>query len=184
MQNHYIYCLESVPDIEAPSESVVLPSLEALALQYGITNVYKTCDTFDCFEESISTLLYEDKNFKEYKIIYLVFEGRGNKIKIDDYFYTLEEIAEYYEGKLKGKILHFANTLQLDIEEETFQYFLNVTGAKAISGYARAVPVLSMALDNLYFSLSQEYDDVVELTEELFKKQGAISEAMGFRMYY
>ncbi|ESU25021.1 hypothetical protein FEDK69T_02090 [Flavobacterium enshiense DK69] len=153
-------------------------------MQYGITNVYKTCDCIEGFEESISTLLYEDRHFKDYAVIYLVFEGRSNELKIDNYYYSFEEIAEFFEGKLKGKIIHFANTLQLDLEEETFQYFLDVTGAKAVSGYANSVPILSTMLDNLYFSLSQEYDDVVELTEALFEKQYTLCTGMGFRVYY
>lgn len=182
--NHYIYCLESVPDIEVTGKSLILPSLETLAGRYGITNVYKTCDSIEGFEESISSLLYEDRHFRDYAFIYLVFEGRSNELKIDNYYYSFEEIAEFFEGKLKGKIVHFANTLQLDLEEETFQYFLDVTGAKAVSGYANQVPVLSPVLDNLYFALSEEYDEVVELVEALFEKQYALCQAMGFRMYY
>ncbi|KGO96872.1 DUF6642 family protein [Flavobacterium enshiense] len=180
----YIYCLESVQDAEVSGKSPIVPSLETLAMQYGITNVYKTCDCIEGFEESISTLLYEDRHFKDYAVIYLVFEGRSNELKIDNYYYSFEEIAEFFEGKLKGKIIHFANTLQLDLEEETFQYFLDVTGAKAVSGYANSVPILSTMLDNLYFSLSQEYDDVVELTEALFEKQYTLCTGMGFRVYY
>ncbi|UOK41489.1 MULTISPECIES: DUF6642 family protein [Flavobacterium] len=180
----YIYCLESVQDAEVSGKSPIVPSLEALAMQYGITNVYKACDCIEGFEESISTLLYEDRHFKDYALIYLVFEGRSNELKIDNYYYSFEEIAEFFEGKLKGKIIHFANTLQLDLEEETFQYFLDVTGAKAVSGYVNSVPILSTMLDNLYFSLSQEYDDVVELTEALFEKQYTLCAGMGFRVYY
>lgn len=182
--NKYLYCLESVKDVEAPTRSAILASMETLAMQYGITNVYKACDSIEGFEESISTLLYEDRHFKDYAIIYLVFEGRRNELKIDNYYYSFEEIAEFFEGKLKGKIIHFANTLHLDLEEETFQYFLDVTGAKAVSGYANPVPVLSTVLDNLYFSLSQEHDDVVELTKALFEKQYAVCAGLGFRMYY
>lgn len=66
-----------------------------------------------------------------------------------------------FESKLKGKIVHFANTFHLDLEEEIFQYFLDVTDAKAISGYRNHVPILSTVLDNLYFTLSEEYDEVV-----------------------
>ena len=181
---HYIYCLESVKDIETPSNGLVLSALQQLALHYGVTNVYKTCDSIEGFEESIGTLVYEDKDFKDYAFIYLIFEGRENELKIDNYYYSLEEIAEFFEGKLKGKIIHFANTFQLDLEEETFQYFLDVTGARAISGYANRVPILSTELDNLYFSLSEEIDDVVELTEALFEKQYLLSNSLGFRMYY
>lgn len=184
LKNHYLYCLESVPDVEAPRNSPILKGLETLAMQYGITNVYKTCDSIEGFEEGISTLLYEDRHFKEYAVIYLVFEGRSNELKIDNYYYSFEEIAEFFEGKLNGKIVHFANTLQLDLDEETFQYFLDITGAKAVSGYANTAPVLSTVLDNLYFSLCQEYDDVVEITETLFEKQYALCNRLGFRMYY
>ena len=183
-QNHYIYCLESVQDITVESKSPIVPSLQDLARQYGITNVHKTCDSIEGFEESISTLVYEDKNFKDYAFIYLVFEGRKNELKIDNYYYSLEEIAEFFEGKLKGKVIHFANTFQLDLEEETFQYFLDVTGAKAISGYANQVPILSTVLDNLYFYLSEENVDLVELVEVLFEKQYFLCNSLGFRMYY
>ncbi|WP_136667878.1 DUF6642 family protein [Flavobacterium sp. H122] len=183
-ENHYIYCLESVPDITAVHKNPIVPALETLALQYGITNVYTTCDSIESFEESISTLLYEDRHFKDYSIIYLVFEGRSNELKIDNYYYSFEEIAEFFEGKLKGKIVHFANTLQLDLEEETFQYFLDVTGAKAISGYANQIPILSTVLDNFYFSLSEETDDVVELTQSLFEKKYTLCKSMGFTVYH
>src|SRR6476620_11524709 len=104
--NHYIYCLESVYDEATSSNSSILSSLETLAKQYGITNVYKTCDNIEEFEQSISTLVYEDRHFKDYDIIYLVFEGRSNELKIDNYYYSFEEIAEFFEGKLKGKIVH------------------------------------------------------------------------------
>lgn len=184
LANHYIYCLEAVSDISEPSRSVVLPALETLALHYGITNVYTTCDSIESFEECISTLLYEDRNFRDYTIIYLVFEGRDNQLKIDNYYYSLEEIAEFFEGKLSGKMLHFANSMQLDLEEETFQYFLDVTGATAISGYGNAVPVVSTSLDNLFFALQEECDDVVTLVEELHEKAYALCRALGFRLYY
>ncbi|MFK7050779.1 DUF6642 family protein [Flavobacterium columnare] len=183
-QKNQIYCLESVKDVTEEKASIILTSLENLAFQYRITNVYKTFDSIESFEESISTLLYEDRHFKDYTVIYLVMQGRANELKIDSYYYTFEEIAEFFEGKLKGKIIHFANTFPLDLEEETFQYFLDITGAKALSGYINRVPILSTMLDNLYFSLIEEIDDVVDLTETLFEKQYALCQSLGFRMYY
>ncbi len=181
---HHIYCLEHVPDVEAPHQSLILPALESLALHYGVTNVYAICDSIEGFEAGISTLLYEDRHFKDYTIIYLVFEGNGSELKIDSYYYSLEEIAEFFEGKLTGKIVHFANTMLLNLEPTTFQYFIDVTGAKAISGYGNKVPVVSAVLDNLYFALSEEYDDAVELVEVLYEKQYALCKTMGFRLYY
>lgn len=182
--NHYVYCLESVADCSGENKSPIVHSLYNLAMQYGITNVHKTFDSIEEFEANISNLVYEDRNFKDYTFIYLITEGRGNELKIDNYYYSFEEIADFFEGKLKGKIIHFANTLQLDLEEETFQYFLDITGAKAISGYVNTVPVFSTALDNLYFSLTEDIEDVVELTEALFEKQYALCNSLGFRVYY
>lgn len=180
----YIYCLEGVADIDTPSKTAILPALENVAFQYGITNIYKTCDTIEGLEESLSLLLYEDRNFKDYAILYLVFDGEENRIVLDDYYYSLEEIAEFFEGKLTGKIIHFANTMRLDLDAEGAQFFLDVTGAKAISGYNKEVPILSTVLDSPYFALCQEHDDVVALVEELFEKHYALCTTMGFLLYY
>ncbi len=179
-----LFCLESVPDVTSQTSSIILPSLEKLALQYKITNVYQTCDSIEGLEESLSTLLYEDRNFHDYEIIYFVFQGRDNNIIIDNYLYSLEEIAEFFEGKLTGKLVHFANTMQLELNQETAQYFLDVTGACAVSGYKNNVPILSTVLDNQFFALYQEYDDVTEIVEELYKKHFAIAKTMGFTLYY
>ncbi|MFY8069014.1 MAG: DUF6642 family protein, partial [Flavobacterium sp.] len=51
-----LFCLESVPDVTTHSSSIILPSLEKLALEYNITNVYQTCDSIEGLEESLSTL--------------------------------------------------------------------------------------------------------------------------------
>ncbi|RAK25158.1 hypothetical protein B0I03_101318 [Flavobacterium aquaticum] len=179
-----LYCLESVPDITTHTSSIILTSLEKLALQYNITNVYQTCDSIEGLEESLSTLLYEDRNFHDYEIIYFVFQGRDNNIIIDNYLYSLEEIAEFFEGKLTYKRIHFANTLQLDLDSETAQYFLDVTGAISISGYRNPAPILSTIIDNLYFALCYDDDNVIRITEKLYQKQYALAKTMGFTLYY
>ncbi|ESU26210.1 hypothetical protein FLJC2902T_26900 [Flavobacterium limnosediminis JC2902] len=179
-----LFCLEGVKDVDEFNDSKILPSLEHLALQLGITSIYKTCDSIESFEESLNALLYEDRNYKDYEIIYLVFKGEENSIVLDDYYYSLEEIAEFFEGKLTDKILHFANTKVLDLSEEEAQYFLDVTGAKAISGYGKQVPILSSLLDNQFFAICQEYDDVVTIVERLFEKHYALCKSMDFRLYY
>lgn len=179
-----LFCLEGVTDVTVNRDSPIVPFLEGLALQYDITNIYKTCDSIEGVEESLNALLYEDRNFKDYAIIYLVFAGKDNAIVLDNYYYTLEEIAEVFEGKLKGKMLHFANTKLLELDEEQAQYFLDVTGAKAVSGYRKAVPILSTVIDHQFFRLCQEYDDVVTIVEELYENQYALCKTMGFTLYY
>lgn len=180
----HLFCLEYVNNTNIQFNSVILPALEQLSLQYGVTNVYQVCEDIETFEERLGNLLYEDRNFQDYELLYFVFQGQNNQIILDGYYYSLEEIAEFFEGKLKGKKVHFANTMLLDLEEETFQYFLDITGAQSISGYVNQVPLLSTVLDNLFFSICQEYDDVMDIVEELFERQYNLAKSMGFRLYY
>ncbi len=183
--DQFIFCLEGVPDVEVMTITDAVKNLEQLALEQGIASIYKTCDTIEGLEESLGTLLYDDHNFKDYVIIYLVMEGRRNTICLNNYYYSFEEIAEIFEGKMKGKILHFANTKILDLKEEEAQYFLDITGALAVSGYGVADKSMnSNLLDKAFFSLCQELDDVVEIVEELHQKHYAMCKLLDFRLYY
>jgi hypothetical protein len=181
----FIFCLEAVPDVETHITTEVVKNLEQLALEEGIASIYKTCDTIEGLEESLNTLLYDDHNFKDYEIIYLVMSGEANNICLNGYYYSLEEIAELFEGKMRGKILHFANTKALDLSEEEAQYFLDITGARAISGYGLTFRNLtSIPIDKAFFKLCQEQDDVVEIVEELYQKHYALCKLLDFRLYY
>jgi hypothetical protein len=183
--DQFIFCLEAVPDVETQTITEVVKNLEQLAIEEGIVSIYKTCDTIEGLEESLNTLLYDDHNFKDYEIIYLVMPGEANNICLNNYYYSLEEIAELFEGKLKGKILHFANTKVLDLSKEEAQYFLDITGARAVSGYG--VPfcnLSSILLDKAFFRECQEYDSVIEIVEELHQKHYALCKLLDFRLYY
>ena len=184
-QDKFIFCLEAVPDIETHTTTEVVKHLELLAMNQGVTSIYKTCDTIEGLEESLGALLYDDHNFKDYEIIYLVMQGQENSICIHDYYYSLEEIAELFEGKLKGKIVHFANEKVLDLSNDEAQYFIDVTGARAISGYgAEFNNVSSIYLDKVFFSLCQEDDDLIQVVEELHQKFYAMCKLLDFRLYY
>ena len=135
IDNQFIFCLEAVSDVEKVTVTDIQHQLERLALNYEIASIYKACDTIEGLEESLSALLYDDHNLTNYEIIYLVMQGEDNTICIYDYYYSLDEIAELFEGKMKGKIIHFANTKTLELTNDEAQFFLDVTGAKAISGY-------------------------------------------------
>ncbi|MBQ0117335.1 MAG: hypothetical protein KBS98_05385 [Flavobacterium sp.] len=180
-----VFCLHGVPDIEQNTNNTIINWLEQLAFNYGITNVYKDCDSIEGFEESLQTLIYEDRAFNDYKLLYFVFKGRDQQIEIDNYYYTFEEIAEVFEGKLTDKIIHFANTINLDLDVDQAQYFLDITGARALSGYNKNAPILSTVLDAPYFNLCQEeHDDVIDLVEHLHEKHYALCVSMGFVLYY
>ncbi|WP_432669993.1 DUF6642 family protein [Flavobacterium sp. SM2513] len=180
----FIFCLEAIPNSENPEETPTLKSLEHLALQ-GIDSIYNFCDSIEELEERLGTLVYDDAHFKEYEIIYLVMQGAENSVQFNDYYYTLQEIAELFEGKMKGKIIHFANTKPLDLTQEDAQYFLDVSGARAVSGYGLiSVSVNSLPLDQLFFSIYHEEDDLIEVVEMMHQKNYVACKALDFRLYY
>ncbi len=184
-EEQFIFCLEAVADIEILATSEIEKQLTNLAFQHGIPSIYKTCDTIEGLEESLSALLYDDHHFKNYEIIYLVMEGEENNICIYDYYYSLDEIAELFEGKMKGKIIHFANTKTLDLTNDQAQFFLDVTGAKAISGYGEKFNNFkSYQFDQVFFTLFQENENIDEVVETLFEKNYALCKLLDFRLYY
>ena len=184
-RDQFIFCLEAVPDVETGTITEVLKSLELLAFEQGISSIYKTCDTIEGLEDSLNALLYDDHNFKDYEIIYLVMPGERNNICLNNYYYSFEEIAEIFEGKMRGKILHFSNAKVLDLSAEEAQYFLDITGARAVSGYGLAYSNLSSNfIDKAFFSLCQELDDVIEIVEELHQKHYSLCKLLDFRLYY
>jgi hypothetical protein len=183
--DYFIYCLEAVPDIETVQVTEAHKNLEQLTLQYGIANIYKTCDTIEGLEDSLTALISDDHNFKDYEIIYLVITGEANSICINDYYYSLQEVAEIFEGRLKGKILHFSNAKVLDLDEEEAQYFLDITGAKGVSGYGNECDGITSAnLDKAFFNLCNEDDNMLAVVEELHQKYYSACKFLDFRLYY
>ncbi|TVZ14323.1 DUF6642 family protein [Maribacter sp. MAR_2009_72] len=184
-EENFIYCLEGVQDIETDKVTEAQKSLTQLVMKYGIASIYKTCDTIEGLEDSLNALVLDDHNFKDYEIIYLVMAGEANSICLNDYYYTLQEIAELFEGRLKGKILHFSNAKILDLDEEEAQYFLDITGAKAVSGYGNAFNGVSSAnLDKAFFNLFKEDDDMFDVVEELHQRHYNVCKLLDFRLYY
>lgn len=183
--DYFIYCLEAVDDVETAHISEVQKSLTALVKQYGVASIYKTCDTIEGLEDSLNALVMDDHNFKDYEIIYLIMEGEANSICLNNYYYSLQEIAELFEGRLTGKILHFSNAKVLDLDEVEAQYFLDITGAKAISGYGNAHNGITSAnLDKVFFNLFKEDDDMFAVVEELHQRHYEVCTLLGFRLYY
>ena len=186
-EDYFIYCLEGVDDIETDKVTEAQENLEQLAMNYGIASIYKTCDTIEGLEDSLNALVLDDHNFKDYEIIYLVMTGEANSICLHDYYYSLQEIAEIFEGRLKGKILHFSNAKILDLDEEESQYFLDITGAKAVSGYGygnKCNGISSSNLDKAFFNLFKEDDNMFDVVEELHQRHYNACKLLDFRLYY
>ena len=182
---YFIYCLEAVPDIETDTVTEAQRNLEQLTMHYGVASIHRTSDTIEVLEDSLNALVLDDHNFKDYEIIYLVITGEANSICLNDYYYSLQEIAELFEGRLKGKILHFSNAKVLDLDEEEAQYFLDITGAKGVSGYGNASNGITSAnLDQAFFNLYKEDDDMLAVVETLHQRHYSVCKLLDFRLYY
>lgn len=183
---NFIYCLEVVPDADIIETTEVVKILEDIAYHQNITSIYKACDTMEGLEESLNYLLYDDHNFKDYEIIYLVLPGESNNVLINNYYYSMEEIAELFEGKLDGKVIHFANKKILDLTDEESQYFIDVTGARAVSGYEYPSASMSSAftIDRVFFSQFYKDDDLKEVVKTMYDKHRKLCTLLGFRLYY
>jgi hypothetical protein len=184
-QDYFIYCLEAVHDIETDAVTEAQKSLEELTMQYGVASIYKTCDTIEGLEASLNALVLDDHNFIDYEVIYLVITGEANSICLNDYYYSLQEIAEIFEGQLQGKILHFSNAKVLDLDEEEAQYFLDITGAKGISGYGNECNgITSSNLDKAFFNLFKEDENMLDVVEALHQRHYNACKLLDFRLYY
>jgi hypothetical protein len=90
-----------------------------------------------------------------------------------------------FEGRLKGKILHFSNAKILDLDKEEVQYFLDITSAKAISGYGNEFNgITSSNLDKAFFNLFKEDDNLIDILEELHQRHYNLYKLLDFRLYY
>ena len=183
--DYFIYCLEAVEDVEVETITETQNKLDQLTSQYGVASIYNTCDSIEGLENNINTLVLDDHNFNDYEIIYLVITGEANSITLNDYNYSLQEVAELFEGRLQGKILHFSNIKVLDLDEEEAQYFLDITGAKAISGYGYAYNgITSSNLDIAFFNLFKEDDNMFDVVEALHQRHYKLCKLLDFRLYY
>jgi hypothetical protein len=73
----------------------------------------------------------------------------------------------------------------LDLDEEEAQYFLDITGAKGISGYGREFnDITSANLDKAFFNLFNEDDNMLAVVEALHQKHYNACKILDFRLYY
>lgn len=179
-----IFCLEGDWNDNLKHKSSILPALELLELNNGIQSIYKTCGSYGEFEVRLNQILADKRKYNSFEIIYLAFHGSKNKIFIGDEAYSLEEIAETFEGRLEGKIIHFGSCKTLSIDEDQAKYFLEVTGAKAISGYGKNVDFISSTVvDILFFEMCQKYERMHYIKENMNKHYRELCSDLDFKFY-
>ncbi len=180
-----IFCLEGDWNDNLKHKSSILPALELLELNNRITSIYKTCGSYEEFEVRLNQIVSTPKKYKSFEIIYLAFHGSKNKIFIGNEAYSLEEIATTFKGKLNDKIIHFGSCKTLSINKKQADKFLEVTGAKAISGYGKNVAFISSTVvDILFFEMCQKFERLHSIRENMHNHYGDLCSALDFKFYY
>jgi hypothetical protein len=114
----------------------------------------------------------------------LAFHGIKNQIFIGDEAYSLEKIAATFEGRLEDKMIHFGSCKTLSIDEDQAKYFLEVTGAKAISGYGKNVDFISSTVvDILFFEVCQKYERIHYIKQNMNKHYSELCSDLDFKFY-
>lgn len=81
--------------------------------------------------------------------------------------------------------MHFSNAKTLELSQEEAQYFLDITGALAVSGYGTSYKnINSISIDIAFFKLLQEQDNIVKIVETLYQKNNELCKLLDFRLYY
>ena len=115
---------------------------------------------------------------EQYPILILAYHGDTGGIWLTDQpeeecessWVCLQDIAKSLEGKCRNKVVHFGSCSTINDSNGAIGYFLGMTGASAVSGYAEAVDwTWSMAFDLLYLQAIQEVDHKY-LTPHCMKK--------------
>lgn len=179
-----IFCLEGDWNENLKHRSSILPALELLELNNDIQTIYKTCASYEEFKTRIEQILSDDRKYKYFEIIYLAFHGSKSNLYMGKERVSLKKIAESFENKLQGKIIHIGSCKTLSDEREAY-CFLNKTGAKAIAGYSKNVDFISSTVtDILFFDLCQNYERMHTIKTNMAKKYGDLGQALGFEIYY
>lgn len=182
----HIFCLEGDWNDNLKQKSSILPALELLKLNASIESIYKTCSTKAEFYKRIDQILNNKTKYGKYQIIYLSFHGFKGGIQLsNDEEITLDELANVFEGKLKGKMIHFGSCSTLKTHEETINNFIEKTQALAISGYEKNINFISSTvIDILFFELCQSFKLIKAIDENMTNLYSELCNKLEFKIYY
>lgn len=182
----HIFCLEGDWDENLKKKSSILPALELLNINSSIDSIYKTCRSRREFFVRLEQLLSDNRRYSKYQIIYLAFHGFKGGIQISEYEdITLSELGDFFEGRLKDKMIHFGSCSTLKSHEDEFYNFLEKTEALSISGYQKDIDFISSTVvDTLFFELCQNFKSIKAIDNNMYANYKQLCEQLEFKIYY
>lgn len=160
MRRHGIFCLEEADWwLNLREASTVVSVLEFLH-QAPMIVPFIRGDVGTKQELAYYLDKWNQRGYRDYRILYLAFHGRPGVIYVGDQRrgrVTLEEMAESLEGSARGRIVHFGSCDTLGVDSSRIKTFLQRTKAVAVCGYkARADWITAAGFELLLLSELQE----------------------------
>ncbi len=183
-----IFCLEteweqSIHDMK--KESSVRPLLQYLNASEGIEFVFRQVATraeFEYYLEHLSRLSYQ-----RFDIVYLCFHGMEGEIAFANReCISLLQIAEQFPKIFTERKVHFGSCNTLKVGKNIISEFKESTGAKLVTGYAKAVPYHNSFLFELWLMhLLTHHKSLgpIKLEAKVEKEMKFYGETLRFRIF-
>ena len=152
-----IYCIEGLWDHNnIQDKSTILPILDLLEKRGNCNYILHDCATvseLEFFLDKWKSKTISDK----FPILYLAFHGSEGCIHLTHKVkYSLDQLAEFLEGKCEGKVIYFGSCSTLNIDKRLIKSFLEKTEAIAAIGYKKDIDwIQSTACDLFVFEALQ-----------------------------
>jgi len=187
-----VFCLEGDWWYSLKRTSSVEPILELLRQwdPFFVPFIHRNVATAETLEYYLKK--WAQKKHADYPILYLAFHGNPGTIYIGDMrrrksAVTLSEIADWLEGRCKGRIIYFGTCATMDLHGHHLNRFLGQTGALAVCGYTDEVDWLrATAFELLVFAAMQNNALTVSganaMKRRVFREAGYLVKELNFRM--
>jgi hypothetical protein len=177
-----IFCLETEfkeKDLKntASAEGV----LRYLADYDDFEFIYKKAPTLDAFDYYLDSVL--KPKYKAYTLIYIPTHASPGAIGFANRgFLDIEDLANKYEGRFEGRIIHFGGCSLLNLNETDLMVIKKKLGAKLITGYTKNVgSIHAIAFEILLFSGLQRYVSKLSFIQKyMYKEHPSLAKELGF----
>lgn len=143
--------------------------------------IYKKAPTLDAFDYYLDRVL--KPKYKAYTLIYMPTHASPGAIDFANKDYLdIEDLANKYEGRFDGRIIHFGGCSLLNLNEIDLMAIKKKLGAKLITGYTKNVSsIQAIAFEILLFSSLQRYvSKLTYIQKYMYKEHPFLAKELGF----
>jgi hypothetical protein len=126
---------------------------------------------------------WTQKQYAEYRLLYLGFHGNDGCLSVGGKWVSLDEVADCIDGRAAGRIIYFGSCRTLGAPDAVLSEFCRRTKALAVAGYTKEVDWKeSAAFDLLLLSELLYAKEPKFAYQRLTRKYDKFTHGLGFRM--